>query len=49
MALSGISPILKADDVIDTMGKVGKLMPAALRETGEGGCAACRVCMNLRD
>ncbi len=41
MALSGIQSILPADEVIDAMGRVGRSMPASLRETGEGGCAAC--------
>ena len=29
------------DEVIDAMKTVGEQMPPALRETGEGGCAAC--------
>jgi L-serine dehydratase len=41
MALSGLRSPLPADEVIDAMGRVGRSMPAALRETGEGGCAAC--------
>lgn len=41
MALAGIAPILPADEVIDAMGRVGRMMPAGLRETGEEGCAAC--------
>jgi L-serine dehydratase len=41
MALSGIRSPLPADEVIDAMGRVGRSLPAALRETGEGGCAAC--------
>ena len=41
MALSGIRSMLPADEVIDAMGRVGRSMPASLRETGEGGCAAC--------
>ena len=43
LALSGIACPLDADDVIDAMKTVGDAMPASLRETGEGGCAACRV------
>lgn len=43
LALSGIDCPLDADDVVDAMKAVGDAMPAALRETGEGGCAACRV------
>jgi L-serine dehydratase len=41
MALSGIKSLLPADEVIEAMGRVGRAMPASLRETGEGGCAAC--------
>ncbi len=41
MALAGIESMLPADEVIDAMGRVGRSMPSALRETGEGGCAAC--------
>ena len=41
MALSGIRSLLPADEVIEAMGRVGRSMPSALRETGEGGCAAC--------
>ena len=42
MALSGIHSLLPADEVIEAMGRVGRAMPASLRETGEGGCAACQ-------
>ncbi len=41
MALAGIESPLPADEVIDAMGRVGRQLPASLRETGEGGCAAC--------
>ncbi|MEA4899501.1 MAG: L-serine ammonia-lyase, iron-sulfur-dependent, subunit alpha [Eubacteriales bacterium] len=41
LALSGTCSILPADEVIDAMGRVGRMLPAALRETGEGGCASC--------
>ena len=40
-ALSGVEPIMPADEVIDAMRRVGRQLPASLRETGEGGCAAC--------
>lgn len=43
MALAGIHSPIDADSVIDTMRAVGDAMPASLRETGEGGCAACTV------
>ena len=46
MALAGLTSILPPDEVIDAMGSVGRLMPESLRETGQGGCAACRACGN---
>jgi len=41
MAIAGVRCPIPADEMIDAMGKVGKQLPASLRETGEGGCAAC--------
>ena len=41
--LSGVGPIMPADEVIDAMRRVGRQLAASLRETGEGGCAACRL------
>ena len=41
MALAGIACPIPCDEVIDAMRQVGDAMPSALRETGEGGCAAC--------
>ena len=35
--------IIPADEVIDAMRRVGRQLPASLRETGEGGCVACRL------
>ena len=40
MALSGVESAIPCDEVIDAMGAVGRAMPTALRETGEGGLAA---------
>ena len=42
MVLSGIECPLDPDEVIQAMKEVGDAMPSTLRETGEGGCAACR-------
>ena len=42
-ALSGVELIMPADEMIDAMRRVGRQLPAPLRETGEGGCAACRL------
>ena len=50
MALASIACPLPCDEVIDAMRQVGDSMPAALRETGEGGCAACpSACGRKRD
>ena len=40
-AISGVGLIMPADEVIDAMCRVGRQLPASLRETGEDGCAAC--------
>lgn len=48
MALSGIKQMIPLDEMIDIMYSVGKRMPAELRETALGGCAAtptgCQLC-----
>ncbi|MBQ8202496.1 MAG: L-serine ammonia-lyase, iron-sulfur-dependent, subunit alpha [Clostridia bacterium] len=41
MVLSGIRCPIEPDEVILAMKEVGDALPASLRETGEGGCAAC--------
>ena len=41
LALAGIPSPLPPDEVIDAMKAVGEQLPPSLRETGEGGCAAC--------
>jgi L-serine dehydratase len=41
MALAGIVCPIACDDLIAAMRDVGAAMPQSLRETGEGGCAAC--------
>lgn len=40
-ALAGIACPIPADEMIDAMKAVGDQLPASLKETGEGGCAAC--------
>ncbi len=40
MALAGIAGAIPCDEVIDAMAAVGHALPAALRETGDGGLAA---------
>lgn len=48
IALSGISQLIPLDEMIAAMYTVGKRMPAELRETALGGCAAtpagCGLC-----
>ena len=41
LALSGIVCPLPPDELIDAMKAVGDMLPSQLKETGEGGCAAC--------
>ena len=45
MALSGIRQHIPFDKMLETMYAVGRRMPAELRETALGGCAACGVCL----
>ena len=48
MSLAGIPQFIPLDEMIDTMYTVGKKLPAELRETALGGCAAtpsaCEKC-----
>lgn len=41
MVMSGIRCPIAPDEVILAMKEVGDALPASLRETGDGGCAAC--------
>lgn len=41
MVLAGIACPIPPDEVLLAMKEVGDALPASLRETGEGGCAAC--------
>jgi L-serine dehydratase len=51
MALAGVESAIPVDEVIETMGQIGRAMPVTLRETARGGLAvtptgqavACRV------
>lgn len=49
MALSGITTPIPADEVIDAMAAVGESLPSALRETSQGGLAACPTARRLTD
>ena len=48
LSLSGIRQLIPFDQMLDAMYAVGKRLPAELRETALGGCAAtpaaCSVC-----
>ena len=39
MAMAGIKSAIPADEVVDSMRRIGNALPAALRETSEGGLA----------
>lgn len=41
IAIAGIRCPIEPDEVILAMKEVGDALPVSLRETGEGGCAAC--------
>ena len=41
MALAGVVCPIACDELISAMKDVGNALPPSLRETGEGGCAAC--------
>lgn len=43
IALAGVPCEIPADEVIDSMGRVGRMMPDALRETALGGLATSRT------
>ena len=47
MALAGVASAIPCDEVIDAMSAVGRLMPASLRETGEGGLAASKTARKI--
>ena len=48
LALSGIRQLIPFDEMLDIMYRVGRKIPAELRETALGGCAvapsACQRC-----
>lgn len=49
LALAGIHSAIPTDEVIDAMGAVGDMMPAAIRETGNGGVAASPTAKAFRE
>jgi len=48
MALAGIKSMIPFDEVVDAMYKIGKALPAALRETSMGGLATTPTGETLR-
>lgn len=52
IALSGVEQLIPFDEMLEAMYKVGKKLPAELRETALGGCAAtptaCSLCGKCR-
>lgn len=48
MALAGIKSAIPADQVIDSMRRIGSAMPETLRETGEGGLAVTKRGLELK-
>lgn len=49
MALAGIESAIPADQVIDSMRRIGNAMPETLRETGEGGLAVTKRGLELKN
>ncbi|RYL92918.1 L-serine ammonia-lyase, iron-sulfur-dependent, subunit alpha [Sporolactobacillus sp. Y61] len=49
MALAGIKSRIPCDEVIDAMYQAGRLMPAAFRETAQGGLAATKTGQALKE
>ncbi|HYF91507.1 MAG TPA: L-serine ammonia-lyase, iron-sulfur-dependent, subunit alpha [Symbiobacteriaceae bacterium] len=40
MAMAGVQSVIPIDEVIETMGQIGRTLPETLRETAQGGLAA---------
>ena len=49
LALAGVRPKIPADECIDAMRAVGEALPAALKETAEGGLAATPTGQRLKE
>ena len=47
MALAGIESVIPLDEVIDSMGQIGRMMAPALRETSQGGLAVTQTAAEL--
>lgn len=48
LSLAGIESAIPADEVIDSMRRIGNEMPKCLKETGEGGLAVTQTAQRLR-
>ena len=48
MTKAGVKSTIPADEVIDSMGRIGKLLPACLRETGQDGLATTPTGLKIR-
>jgi L-serine dehydratase len=48
MALSGVTSIIPADEIIDALMKVGRKLPYELKETGKGGIAATKTAKRIK-
>ncbi len=49
MTMAGIKSVIPADEVIDSMRRIGNDMPACLKETGEGGLAITHTAMLYKE
>lgn len=49
MAMAGLYSIVPFEQVVMAMNKVGKTLPATLRETGLGGIAGTNIGLDIRD
>lgn len=49
MALAGIRSVIPPDEVIEAMGKIGRLLPESLRETSEAGLAVTPTALRITE
>lgn len=47
MALAGVQSVIPVDDVIDALNRIGRSMPASIKETAEGGLATTKTGLEL--
>jgi len=47
MALAGVDPVVPADEMVEAMMRVGRMLPEALRETAKGGMAASATAQEI--